>query len=116
MGCDGGRGIGEEAFVGFGLMNVKLLDTFSGESVWTSDLDPDEVSYGMWGCDCMRAVMFNPRRHAGCSDDGDCRGYQRWIVVDRFCVEEDDADLPTLHECNNLYPEELLVVNGIELD
>lgn len=98
-------------------MNIKVLDTYSGEKVWSSEIDADDICFGGWSCDCMRATLFNPRRTCGCADGGDCRGYERWIVIDRFCVNEtDDSELPTMHECNYNYPEELLVVNGVELD
>tara|TARA_R110002153_G_scaffold116863_7_gene260770 strand:+ start:2704 stop:2994 length:291 start_codon:yes stop_codon:yes gene_type:complete len=96
-------------------MRARLLDTWSGEKVWSSDIPVDDWLEGEFACDCMRLSMFQPRRNFSCWTGDDCIGNERFIVVD-VSIEGDEEDAPTLHECNEGYPEELLFSNGVELD
>lgn len=96
-------------------MKARLLDVHSGDKVWTSDIPIDDWLEGEFACDCMRAVLFNPRKRNSCWVGDDCIGNERFIVVD-IVIGEDEDYLPTVHECNEGYSEELLFSNGVQLD
>lgn len=95
-------------------MRVKVYDTTSDVSVWTSDLDPDEFTEGAFSCDCLRHTLFKPSSAQCCAEGGDCRGRERYIVTK--VVDSDEEDLPSLHECNSSYLTESLLQVGVPLD
>lgn len=96
-------------------MLARVLDTYSGEKVWSSDIPLEDWLEGEFACDCLRAALFNPRLSRSCWAGDDCRGNDRFVVID--CVMGEGEDwLPSLHECNEAYSEELLFSNGITLD
>ena len=97
-------------------MNACILDTYSGETAWTEDIDTDEVVDDSWACDCLRAHLHNPRRTEGCAAGGDCLGFNRFLVVDFTGPDTEEEDSPTLHECNTSYEDEFLFTNHIPLD
>lgn len=96
-------------------MRARLLDTWNGDKVWSSDIPVEDWLEGEFACDCMRSSLFNPRRGGSCWTGDDCVGNDRFIVVDIALGDEEDY-LPTLHECNEGYSEELLFSNGVHLD
>jgi hypothetical protein len=96
-------------------MRARLLDVDTGEKVWSNDMPVEDWLEGELACDCMRAVLFNPRRHNSCWTGDDCIGNQRFIVVD-ISIGDDEDELPTVHECNEGYSDELLFSNGVVLD
>lgn len=93
-------------------MRVKVFDTWSGESTWSEHHDDDEFVSGDWACDCLRGQLFNPRRDGGCSEGWDCRGHERWVIVD----VDGEMVAWTLHDLNAGYSDELLFSNGVDLD
>ncbi|MGB1937851.1 MAG: hypothetical protein ACPH5P_00055 [Akkermansiaceae bacterium] len=98
-------------------MYLKLLDTDTGETSWTDAVEPEDVTSGVWSCDCLRAECFvGVARVKPCCDGGDCRGYQRWLVVELTDFILDHHECPTMHECNAYYPFETLFKNGVDLD
>ncbi len=103
-------------------MRALILDTLSGESVWSEDHEVEEFTDGSWACDCLRAHLHNPRKTRGCFEGGECLGYERFLVTfalptpDHPVETDDDFVFPSLHELNASYPEELLYKNSIPLD
>ena len=84
-------------------MTVTFLDTQTGETCESCDLDEHLVVDGNWSCDCNRSALFGVHLQS----NGLCVGRKRFIAI-----QSSDPGC-SMKELNADYPTDLLKAHGI---